>query len=185
MTGFANALFRRAKLRCSEAFKLDNPSLSHTLTNARVALRYRCHKMAAEQDINDVVDYVVVSDFLEEGDLSEATAVIVHAMQENMSLLRDKLEEEVNPYTPIIVVGGEIVGWLHQWTTKHQGVPVYIYSRRTDGILGKNGNLQQPPRDQPQLDRADGSLPGTGVDRGTYESNYKSFVHTPHEASRK
>jgi hypothetical protein len=100
-------------------------------------LEYRCDKRANEQEVPDKVEYRLVEDIME-GDLGEATAVICHAEQEGMSELRDKLDSSLDPYTPVVVVGGVLVGWLHQWETKHRGVPIYLYSRRNITALGAN-----------------------------------------------
>jgi hypothetical protein len=173
---------------------------------------YVCDKMSYEQEIVDLVDYRVVDNIISDSDLADASAVIVHLTQENMSALRDKLEEELDPYAPVVVVGGEIIGWIHQWSTKHRGVPVYLYSRRTHGLLGdddmhskyrskgayRNPNDRMVPivdnpvdkkhfhlEDLGSLDRADGTLPGTQIERKQYGSHYKPFVHTPHVITKK
>ena len=100
------------------------------------SLQYKCESTASSQEVTDLVDYRLIDDVLN-CDLSEATSIICSATQQKMSELRTKLETEVDPFTPIIIVGGEIVGWLPQWSTKHRGVPIYMYTNNgTDGVLG-------------------------------------------------
>jgi precorrin-6B methylase 2 len=98
-------------------------------------LEYRCDAMSHEQEVSDRVTYNVVEDVLD-AELEEATCVFCTATQENMGRLREKLEAELDPRAPVVLVGGEMIGWLHQHKEKHRGVPVYIYDRRTDGYLG-------------------------------------------------
>jgi len=170
-------------------------------------LEYRCDKRAYEQEVGDKVEYRVVGDIME-GDLGEATAVICHANQEGMSELRDKLDSELDPYTPVVVMGGMFVGWLHQWETKHRGVPIYLYSRRHNSALGANdvssfrvkdeyknpndrmvnfsedfegnGDRSFHLEDLGSLGREKSNGNMDSLNRKNYEPVYTEFVHTPH-----
>ncbi|GMI12525.1 hypothetical protein TrRE_jg10825 [Triparma retinervis] len=173
-------------------------------------LEYRCDKRAYEQEVGERVEYRLVEDIME-GDLGEATAVICHAAQEGMSALREKLSRSLDPYTPVVVVGGVMVGWLHQWETRHRGVPIYLYSRRSGAELGANdvgalrevGEYRNPndrmfafsedydekPRnfhleDLGSLGREESNA-GDSLDRRNYQPEYSKYVHTPHPIKSK
>ncbi|GMH68760.1 hypothetical protein TL16_g05004 [Triparma laevis f. inornata] len=166
-------------------------------------LQYRCDATSHEQDVTNYVDFRLIDDVLE-ADLSEGTAIIVDATQEKITELREKLENEVDPFTPIVVVGGEIVGWLSQWETRHRGIPIYLYNRRTDSVLGSqdvhkfrevevyrnpNDRLMQFSEDfddggGSQFHAEDLGSRTRGEDEGNLKSKYvpeyKPYIHTPH-----
>ena len=91
-------------------------------------LEYRCGALASDREVDDLVEFVPCDNVLE-ADVGEATAVLCTAKQEGMAELREKLEADLDAFTPVVVVGGEVVGWIHQWSTKHRGVPMYLYER--------------------------------------------------------
>lgn len=166
-------------------------------------LQYRCDATSHEQDVTDYVDFRLIDDVLE-ADLSEGTAIIVDATQEKITELREKLENEVDPFTPIVVVGGEIVGWLSQWETRHRGIPIYLYNRRTDSVLGfqdvhkfREVEVYRNPNDRlmqfsedfddgggSQFHAEDLGSRTRGEDEGNLKSKYvpeyKPYIHTPH-----
>ena len=172
-------------------------------------LEYRCGALAADREVEDLVEFVPCDDVLE-ADIAEATAVLCMAKQERMSRLREKLESELDPFTPVVVMGGEVVGWTHQWSTKHRGVPMYLYERRLSGPVGnadvhdlrEEGNYG--PNDRLVSIVSDGSVgdlkefhledlgsrgradPLEGsLDRSPYTPNYVHYVHTPHDSKKK
>jgi len=155
-----------------------------------------------------MIEYEIVEDLLE-ADIEGATAILISIMNGtnlNMKGLREKLEEELDSFSPVIVVGGQqIIGWFPQKTHKHRGVPIYVYLRRTHSVLGSedvetyrvageysnpNDRLQRlNPDNEEHTTRKNNGLfhlddVGTESREEAFEPKVKSYVRTPHDLKR-
>ena len=55
------------------------------------------------------------------------------------------MEREVTSFAPVVVIGGEVPGWIADWGMKHRGVGIWAYGKRghegNDAACGvHNGN---------------------------------------------